>query len=241
MDKTLQQPDSTSIKLYYARPSLYARPIWLALLEKHLPFELVPVNLGGEQFEAEFLALNPFGHIPVLIDNGFRVIESQAILDYLEAKYPTRSLLPHDPESLANVRMVQFVTLNELLPGVVGLLIHNADTPDVQYAQFRIANTLNFLESMLSDAADHPFIAGEHLTLAEIVAGTLVPILPHLGISLTPYPKLHAWSERLLARPSWQAIQLSPEEWNSFTRHMKVIPKVWQRRRRQRIQQLQPV
>ena len=74
------------IKLYYARPSLLARPVWLALLEKQLPFELVPVNLRSEQFEPEFIALNPFSHVPVLVDGDFRVIESLAILDYLEAK-----------------------------------------------------------------------------------------------------------------------------------------------------------
>ena len=71
------------LKLYYARPSAYAHPVWLALLEKQLPFELIPVNLGGEQFEPEFLELNPFSHVPVLLDGDFRVMESRAILDYL--------------------------------------------------------------------------------------------------------------------------------------------------------------
>jgi glutathione S-transferase len=199
------------------------------------------VNLGGAQFAAEFLALNPFGHIPVLDDGGFRVIESQAILDYLEAEYPTPALLPKEGKTLARVRMVQFVGLNELLPAIAGLLINDTDTADFRYAQYRVANTLNFLESMLRAGADAPFVAGEQLTLAEIVTGTLVPALPHLDVSLAPYPHLAAWSERLLARSSWQTIQLNAEEWSSFKRHMKVIPKVWQRRRRQRVEQFQPV
>ena len=218
------------MKLYYARPSLFARPVWLALLEKQVPFELVPVTLDGEQFEPAFLALNPFGHIPVLVDGDLRVIESQAILDYLEAKYPTPSLLPQDAPTLAKVRMVQFVALNELLPAIAGLLINEADTSDFQYAQRRATNSLNFLESLLEDT---PFVAGEQLTLAEIVAGSLVPALPKLDMPLIAYPRLNAWSERLLTRSTWQAIQLSPEEWSNFKRHMKVMPKVWQRRRRQ--------
>jgi glutathione S-transferase len=61
------------LKLYYARPSAYARPVWLALLEKQLTFELIPVDLSGKQFEPEFLALNPFSHVPVLVDGDFRV------------------------------------------------------------------------------------------------------------------------------------------------------------------------
>lgn len=223
------------LKLYYARPSLYARPVWLALLEKQLAFELVPVDLSGKQFESEFLVLNPFGHIPVLLDGDFRVIESQAILDYLEAQYPTLSLLPDDAKVLANVRMVQFVALNELLPAIVGLLLNDTDTPDFRYAHSRAINTLNFLESMLHNP---PFVAGDQLTLAEIVAGSLIPALPNLDVPLTPYPRLQGWSERLLARPSWQSVQLSADEWSHFKRHMKVMPKVWQRRRRQRAERL---
>lgn len=223
------------LKLYYARPSLYARPVWLALLEKQLPFELIPVNLSGEQFEPEFLALNSFGHVPVLVDGDFKVIESLAILDYLEAKYNNPSLLPKNATTLAKVRMVQLVTFNELLPAVAKLLIHNQNSAEVEYAQLRAINTLVFLENMLGDL---PYFAGEQITLAEIVAGTLVHILPDLGTSLSDYPKLKSWSERLLSRPSWQKTQLSLEEWSSFKRHMRVMPKIWERRRRQRMKVL---
>lgn len=223
------------LKLYYARPSLYARPVWLALLEKQLPFELIPVNLSGEQFEPEFLALNSFGHVPVLVAGDFKVIESLAILDYLEAKYPNPSLLPKNPITLARVRMVQLVTFNELLPAVAKLLIYDKNSAEMEYAQLRAINTLVFLENMLGDL---PYFAGEQITLAEIVAGTLVHILPDLGTALTDYPRLKGWSERLLSRPSWQKIQLSLEEWSSFKRHIRVMPKIWERRRRQRIKAL---
>jgi len=223
------------LKLYYARPSAYARPVWLALLEKQLPFELIAVDLSGEQFEPEFLALNPFSHVPVLVDGDFRVIESLAILDYLEARYPERSLLPTDAIALAKVRMVQMVTLNELLPAVFRLLVRDENSVELEYAQLRAINTLNYFEALLEDS---PYFAGEQLTLAEIVAGTLVHRMPDLGIALTNYSKLNRWSDRLLARPTWQQIALSSEEWSSFKRRMRVIPKIWQRRRHQRINAL---
>jgi glutathione S-transferase len=218
------------LKLYYARPSAYARPVWLALLEKQLPVELIPVNLGGEQFEPEFLALNPFAHVPVLVDGDFRVIESRAILDYLEAQYPDRSLLPSDPKNLAIVRMVQSVAFSELLPSVIRLIIFDRDTSDWNAASQQVLKVLTFFESLL---AEGPFFSGDHLTMAEIVAGTLVPVLPNLGISLRDYPNLKAWSSRLLARPSWQAIALTPDEWSDFKRRIKVLPKIWERRRRE--------
>ncbi|NJL55769.1 glutathione S-transferase family protein [bacterium] len=227
------------LKLYYARPSAYARPVWLALLEKQLPFELIPIDLSGEQFEPEFLALNPFSHIPVLVDGDFRVIESLAILDYLEARYPDLSLLPSDAIALARVRMVQLVTLNELLPAVIKLLIHDENSSEksaeLEYARLRAINTLSFLENLLGAS---PYFASEQLTLAEIVAGTLVYRMPDLGIALTDYPRLNVWSERLLSRPTWQQIELNSEEWSNFKRRMRVIPKVWERRRRQRMNAL---
>lgn len=216
------------LKLYYARPSAYARPVWLALLEKQLPFELIPVNLGGEQFEPEFLELNPFSHVPVLLDGDFRVMESRAILDYLDAQYPDRSLLPSDAKTLAVVRMVQSIAFSELLPSVIRLIIFDRDTSDWNTASQQVLKVLTFLESLLVEG---PYFAGEHLTMAEIVAGTLVPVLPNLGISLGDYPNLKSWSSRLLARPSWQAIALTPDEWSDFKRRIKVLPKIWERQR----------
>lgn len=227
------------LKLYYAHPSAYARPVWLALLEKQLPFELIPVDLSGEQFEPEFLALNPFSHVPVLVDGDFRVIESLAILDYLEARYPELPLLPSNAIALARVRMVQLITLNELLPAVFRLLVHDENSSEksaeLEYAQLRAINTLSFLENLLGDS---PYFASEQLTLAEIVAGTLVYRMPELGIALIDYPRLNVWSERLLSRPTWRQIELNSEEWSNFKRRMRVIPKIWERRRRQRMNAL---
>jgi glutathione S-transferase len=220
------------LKLYYARQSLFARPVWLALVEKQIPFELVPVDIPNhQQLEPEFLALNPFGHIPVLTDDDFRVIESLAILDYLEAKHPTPALLPTAPKMLARVRMVQLVTVNELIPAIAKLLIYSADSPDQAYAQVQAITALRFLETELGD---RPYFADNQLSLADIVAGTLVHRLPDLGLPLTDYPNLEQWSARLLARPSWQTIQLEPEEWQRFKRSLRVMPKIWQRRRQQR-------
>lgn len=84
------------LKLYHVPISLNSRRVWIALLEKKLQFELVELKLDGDQFHPDFIALNPFHHIPVLVDDGFRIIESLAILDYLEAKYPTPAMALHN-------------------------------------------------------------------------------------------------------------------------------------------------
>jgi glutathione S-transferase len=228
------------LKLYYARPSIYARPVWLALLEKQLPFELISVDLSGEQFQPEFLTLNPFGHIPILLDGDLRIIESMAILDYLEARYPERSLLPNGAVATAKAKMAQMVALNELLPALFKLLVNSKKTNDrsidLEYARLQAMNALSFLEDLLGNS---PYFAGDRLTLAEIVAGTIVGKISDIAAPLTDYPSLQHWSERLLARPTWQQLELSPEEWTDHQRRMRVIPKIWQHRRRQRMKAIE--
>jgi glutathione S-transferase len=201
------------LKLYHAPISPNSQRIWITLLEKGLEFELVEVKLNGEQFKPEFLAINPFHHIPVLVDDGFNVVESLAILDYLEAKYPTPAMLPKDAKDLAIVRMVELVTVNELLPAVTKFLPRILGLPEgepqkLERATQQITKVLSFFEQLL----DHrPYFASEQLTLAEVVAGTVVPIISRLGIPLNDYPKLSAWCDRLITRSTWLATEPTPE------------------------------
>ena len=86
------------LKFYYYPLSPLSRRVWIALLEKEIPFTPAIVSLkNGEQFKPDFLAISPFHHVPVIIDDGLRVLESMAILDYLESKYPQNPLLPNEP------------------------------------------------------------------------------------------------------------------------------------------------
>ncbi|WP_050813029.1 glutathione S-transferase family protein [Microcoleus vaginatus] len=64
----------------------------MALREKQMAFEPIALNLDGDQFKPDFLAINPFHRIPVLVDEDLTVVESLAILDDREAKYPTPAL-----------------------------------------------------------------------------------------------------------------------------------------------------
>lgn len=204
--------------LYHAPISPNSRRVWITLLEKGLDFELVEVKLDGEQFQPDFLAINPFHHIPALVDDGFNVVESLAILDYLEAKYPTPTMLPENPQDLAKVRMVQLVTVNELLPNLFPLLplildLPGGDPEKIEQAQQKIATAIKFLESLLDD---RPYFGSENITLAEVVAGTIVPLVTRGGISLNDYPKVNDWCHRLIARPTWKATEAAPEVMQAF-------------------------
>ncbi len=183
---------------------------------------LLDMKLDGDQFQPEFIALNPFHHIPVLVDDGFRVVESLAILDYLEAKYPTPALLPKEAKALATVRMVEIVTLNELLPGMNPLFRQmigmDEDPQKVEEAKQKTATVLAFFEELLGDRS---FFGSEQLTLADIVAGCSIPWLPQMGVTLNP--KLQAWCDRIMQRPSWQTTQPTPEAIEAFKSRVKVL------------------
>lgn len=210
------------LTLYHEPISPNSRRVWITLLEKGLEFELVEIKLDGEQFKPDFLAISPFHHIPVLVDDGFNLVESLAILDYLEAKYPAPAMLPKDAKDLAVVRMVQLVTVNELLPAAFVLTPQILGLPGgtrekIEQAQQKIATVLKFFENLL-DA--RPYFGSQNLTLAEVVAGTIIPWLPQGGVSLSDYPKLSAWCDRLIARPVWQTTEATPEMIAAFKSRM---------------------
>ena len=151
------------LKLYLTPISANSRRVWIALLEKEIPFEPVLLNLDGDQYQPEFLAISPFHHIPVLEDEGFIIVESLAILDYLEAQYPTPALLPSDAKALATVRMVEMVTVNELLPAMIQLTSQvmgftKDDPQKLEHAQQKALTVLNFFENLRANLPDPYFL-----------------------------------------------------------------------------------
>jgi glutathione S-transferase len=213
------------LKLYHITPSANSRRVWITLLEKKIPFEQVLLKLDGDQYQPEFLEINPFHHIPVLVDDGFKVVESVAILDYLEAKYPTPSLMPGDPKAIATVRMVQLVTLNELWSPTIRLtseamgFVKN-EPQELEKAHQQVLTVLKFFENLLVDSL---YFGSDRLTLADITAGTMVPQLSSIGVPLDDYPNLSAWCDRIMARDSWAMTQPSPAEIEALLPQAKAL------------------
>ncbi|ASC70909.1 glutathione S-transferase [Halomicronema hongdechloris C2206] len=193
------------LTFYYHPLSPVARRVWIALLEKGLPFEARLVQLNGEQWQPEFLALNPFHHVPVLADGELILIESLAILDYLEAQYPAPPLTPAKPVALARMRMVQMVVVNELTPHLPALVAESEGIECQPGAALEPG--LRFLEQQLGNAA---YFGGDSLSLADITATCTMSLMQRLGVALADYPALAAWHGRISQRPAWQ--QSQPEE-----------------------------
>lgn len=192
-----------------------ARRVWRGLLEKNIPFEGIVMNLNGDQFQPDYLQIHPFNHIPAIVDDGFRMIESIAILEYLETKYPTPRLLPKDTQTLAMVRMVQMVSTNELMPKIIPLILQNQDSPKFIQAKEHVEKVLAFFADNLKD---NDYFGGDNLSLADTIFGTDISFLPHLEIEFTKYPNLKNWFEKLMQRPAWKTTEMSPEDFEKFRR-----------------------
>ncbi|MBW4431181.1 MAG: glutathione S-transferase family protein [Pelatocladus maniniholoensis HA4357-MV3] len=211
------------LKFYYNPRSPMARRVWRTLLEKEIAFEPILMKLDGDQLQPDYLELNPFHHIPVIVDDNFRMLESLAILDYLETKYPQPRLLPKNAEAVATVRMVQMVSTNELLPKMVALIFETEDSPKFIQAKQHLDTVFKFLMTTLGN---NSFFGGEQLSLADIVLGTDISLFPKLGMNFSNYPNLNDWFERLMQRPAWQKTELSQEDFEQFKR---VLMKLRQR------------
>jgi len=171
------------MKLWSYWRSSCAFRVRIALGLKGLPFAYAPVHLlrgGGEQFQPDFLALNPQRQLPVLevTDGGetYRLVQSIAIIEYLEERFPTPPLLPSAARDRAHVRALAEIVNSGIQPlqntgTFAELRKHNVDTEG--WARTFIAKGLTALEQHASARAG-AFLFGDQVSLADIY---LVPQL----------------------------------------------------------------
>ncbi len=93
------------LTLYHAPHSTCSQKVRMVLHEKGVPFDEVRIDLGKkEQLKPEYLAINPNGVVPTLVDDGTPIVESSVICEYLDEKYPQNSLVPSDLIERARMR-----------------------------------------------------------------------------------------------------------------------------------------
>jgi glutathione S-transferase len=193
------------LTLLYHPASTFSRRVRIALHEKDLAHELAAVDLaGGEQRGESFRRVNPLGKVPVLRDGSFVLPESAAILWYLEARFPRPALVPEGLESRTEVDL--WVRLCDASVGRhAGTLLfpkrflpkEKWDAASMAVASQEIGNHLGLVEAQLGD---RDYLVGDRFSLADVA---YVPFLHFLSLlDVTAGPRVLAWRERLLARPS---------------------------------------
>ncbi|CDF83657.1 Protein gstA [Pseudomonas knackmussii B13] len=198
---------SHAIKLYRHPLSGHAHRVELLLALLQQPTELVFVDLAkGAHKHPEFLALNTFGQVPVIDDNGTVVSDSNAILVYLAKKYGNGRWLPEDPLGAARVQRWLSVAAGQLAFGPAA-----ARLITVFGARFNaeevLARAHALFQVMESELAKSPFLAGDSATIADIANYTYIAHAPEGNVSLQDYPHLRAWLARIEALPGFVPMQ----------------------------------
>jgi len=186
----------TMIKLYDFPLSGHAHKVRLMLSLLKIDYERIEVALAkGEQRSEDFLALNPFHHVPVLKEDGLVIRDSNAILTYLAKKFAP-DWYPSDAESSARIQEWLSVANKELTegPGTARLVNVFGAGLDHKAAIEKSHELLNIIEQHLEG---RDWIALEHVTVADIALFTYIAHAPEGDVSLEAYPNINAWLARI--------------------------------------------
>ena len=194
------------LKLYDSPECPFCQKTRIVLAEKDLTYEIVPVDLkAGDQKRPEFLKLNPFGKVPVMIDDEVIVYDSTIINEYLEDEYPHPQLMPADSAARARVRTFEDYADNAFL-AVTSTIMRELRKPEGERDQEKLATARQQTTRMLSvlegSLAGRSWLVG-NFSLADVAFAPRVVILPALGVTLDPeWKNVAAWIQRLNQRAS---------------------------------------
>ncbi len=165
--------------------------------------DIVTVDLAaGEHKAPEFLALNPFGQVPVLVDGNFVLSDSNAILIYLAKTHDRTDWLPETPLQAARVQRWLSVAAGEIAFGPAAARLvtifdagFNADEV--------IGRAHSVLERVEEELETRHWLASARPTIADVALYSYIARAPEGNVELSPYPKVQSWLERIENLPGF--------------------------------------
>ena len=198
-------PNPTKVMLYIAEREE---------LGVDMSIEQIVVNtVKSRHKEPEHLARNPFGTVPALeLDDGTYLVESLAMIDFLEDKFPNNTMYQGTPEEKGKARdMERVIALR--LGGPMGAFGHATNSPlgrppepekAAQYLE-SMQTPLNYLETLLGDG--RPLLCGDHVNVADCTLQSFLQFTRFVEADVFgDRPLLRAWDARYRARPAAQAV-----------------------------------
>ncbi|MCW2242177.1 glutathione S-transferase family protein [Azospirillum canadense] len=191
------------MKLYHHPMSGHAHRARLFVSLLGLPHELVEVDLmAGAHKTPAFLALNPFGQVPVLDDDGVVVSDSNAILVYLAKKAGRSDWLPEDAQSAAAVQRWLSVAAGEVAYGPAA-----ARLVTVFGAKYNAEEVIGRAHALLKKLDSHlsgrDWLVGDRPTIADVAIYSYVARAPEGNVDLSGYPAVNAFLRRVEALPGF--------------------------------------
>jgi glutathione S-transferase len=192
------------MKLYEFAPTRSIRARW-TLQELGVAFDAVTVNLvAGEHRRPDFLAVNPAGKVPVLVDGNLVLSESIAIAVYLADKYPEKGFLPADLRGRAEAMRWLLFTTTELEQPLWRIAKHRVIYPedkrlpaDIDLARDEFTAMAKVLDGHM---VDREFVVGDKVTVADFVLAYTLD-WAQMGGLLDGLPRLEGYMLRMYDRP----------------------------------------
>jgi glutathione S-transferase len=192
------------MRLYEFAPTRSIRVRW-TLRELGVEFEAVSVDLiAGEHRRPEFLAINPAGKLPVLVDGDRVLTESVAIVLYLAEKYPAEGLIPRDLGERAQIYRWLLFTATELEQPLWRIARHTSLYPeerrlpgDVELAREEFGAMAAVLDAHMQG---RQYVVGERVTVADLVLAYTLDWANEVQL-LDGLPGLRAYMTRMYDRP----------------------------------------
>jgi glutathione S-transferase len=196
-----------ALKIYGVARSRAFRTLWMAG-ELGLSYEHIKTDFEGGTRQAEFLKINPNGHVPAIDDGGFILWESMAINLYLAKKYSSGTLYPTKLEGEALAWQWSFWGMTEVeRPSLTALLnrIGPEDKRDVaaaDAAERALAAPLNVLDGIVGHGR---YLISEEFTVADLNVASILAWARQARVDLAAYPNAAAWLRACHDRPAAQA------------------------------------
>jgi glutathione S-transferase len=193
----------------YHFPSPNPQKITFALRELGLECELVPVDLTkGEQRKPEYLAVNPFGRVPALVDGDLKLWESHAILAYLGEK--TGKLWPTNAAGRADALRWMFFLAQHVSPSATDLAFNRiavkllgvpGDQDAIARGEKALPGVIAVIEGQL---AKGKWMLGNEFTLVDCDYTPVLNVIEKASFSYRDFPKVQSYLDACRSRPAWQ-------------------------------------
>src|SRR5262245_11658480 len=170
-----------ALTFYFGSGSPYAWKVWLALEHKGIPYEAKRLTFDPDQTKTpEFLKINPRGRVPAIVDDGYALSVSNAIVEYLDERYPDKPLLPKDAKARGEARRLIAEAHGDLQKATDLLVDAVLYTKPEERDQTKIAEAKEKIDSELKRWADQlkgNFFAGN----VGLVDYSALPFIRMLG------------------------------------------------------------
>lgn len=192
------------MKLYFSPGACSLSP-HIILREVGAKFELEQVDNKAKKTKtgADFWQINPKGYVPVLeLDNGQRLTENPAILQYIADQYPSSGLIPPcgSFERYRVQEWLNFVT-SEIHKSFGPLFRDNTPEEYKTISKENLSKRYSYLEEHL---ANHQYLHGEKFGVADAYLFVVTNWMGRVGLDIEKWPNVKAYKERIAARPKVQ-------------------------------------